>query len=172
MKWISWRVVCVAATGTLLVIFAVDSWVGTQYWQHSLQSSREAVPVGRSGRADYRAGPLPADWITEGSPVTRSVPLLSSADSKFYSGLWDSTAGRFKYTYFVDEVVHILEGEAHIRDELGREFTLRVGDVAHFAKGRVLHWHVPSYVKKLAVSRVTHDPLHVRAIRKFRSLMN
>ena len=170
MKWLSWRRFSVAAIGALFAVLAVDGWVGAQYWEAPLHASADPVPVHSSQRGDFRATPLPSTWITEGEPVTRSLPLISSIDKKYYSGLWDSQAGRFKYTYFVDEIVHILEGEVHIRDEAGRDITLRTGDVAHFAKGRVLQWHVPRYVKKLAVTRVTHDPLYVRAIRKLKRI--
>lgn len=170
MKGLTWRTGCMAA-GAVFVVMAIDGWVGSRYWQTPVHPVFDAVPVGSVQRTDWRPGGLPGEWITEGNPVTRAVPFLSSADGRFYSGLWDSQAGRFSYRYFVDEIVHILEGEVHIRDEAGRETTLRAGDVAHFAKGSVLHWHVPQYVKKLAVSRVTHDPLHVRAIRKAKRML-
>jgi uncharacterized cupin superfamily protein len=153
----------------VFVVLAIDGWMTARYWQVRVQPALDAFPVSNVQRTDWKPAWMPIEWITEGNPATRAVPLMA-ADAGFYAGLWDSRAGRFTFHYFVDEVVHILEGEVHIRDEVGREATLRAGDVALFPKGRVLHWHIPKYVKKLAVMRESRDPLTVRVIRKVKRL--
>lgn len=90
--------------------------------------------------------------------------MITAAGSQFYAGLWGRQAGRFSDRYFVDEIVHILEGEVHTRAAAWRKTTLRAGDEAHFAKATVSHRHVLQHVKKLAFSRDARDPLHARAI--------
>jgi hypothetical protein len=94
--------------------------------------------------------------VLEGSPLSRHLDLLEAADAHLSVTLWDCTAGRMRFDYWADEIVHILEGEAVVEDEHGRVFELRAGDVAHFARGSVLTWTVPTYVKKLAIFR--HQP--------------
>jgi uncharacterized cupin superfamily protein len=106
---------------------------------------------GASAREPVHPSPL-ADWqIIEGEPVARNLDL--TAASRASANLWDCTAGRFRWYYAADEVVHVLEGEAHLDDGSGEIKTMRAGDVVHFRPGHEVVWHVPAYVKKLAVHR-------------------
>jgi uncharacterized cupin superfamily protein len=86
--------------------------------------------------------------------------LVQSADKLISSGLWECTAGEFRWTFGWDEFVYILEGEVTIREEGGATHTLRPGDFAHFPLGLTTHWHVPKYVKKVFTLR-TPEPLVV-----------
>ena len=104
--------------------------------------------------------PVPADQITEGSPVARIWVNAQSADLKVTQGIWDCTAGSFTWDYAWDEFMMILEGEAVITAESGAVTSLRLGDVAHFPLGLKVTWHVPSYIKKTFVLR-TPAPLEL-----------
>jgi uncharacterized protein len=120
----------------------------------SAASNSAAFPVqtGTIARTDLPPDPLDPSWILAGSPNTRCLSLGSSADGKFAFGLWDCTAGQFKWIYYSDELLHILEGEVSIRVD-DRELHLRPGDVAFFPYGTTAYWTVHGYVKKLAVIR-------------------
>ena len=123
--------------------------------------------TGDARRRDLGEAPItPADVI-DGTPVARSTCLTSSADGLVSTHLWDCTAGRFHWTFGVDEIVHILDGEVHVTDDAGATAILQTGDVAHFPLGSHTIWHVPEYVRKLAVHRTPKPrPLPVRAARR------
>ncbi|MCW2984639.1 MAG: hypothetical protein JWR63_2209, partial [Conexibacter sp.] len=104
-------------------------------------------------RHDLGAAPITAAHVIEGEPVARSVQLTASDDGLVSTHLWDCTAGRFHWHFGVDEVVHILDGEVHVTGDDGETAILGAGDVGHFALGSHSVWHVPEYVRKLAVHR-------------------
>jgi hypothetical protein len=127
-------------------------------------------------RTDLLPAPLPATWILAGNPKSRSLPLGGTADGSFSFGLWDCTAGGFKFIYYCDELVHILEGEVSITTG-DMELNLRAGDVAFFPQGTTAYWAVHGYVKKLAIFR-SAPPRRLltrivgKAKRVLRSLLN
>ena len=104
--------------------------------------------------------PIPADQITEGTPIARIWINAQSADRKVTQGVWDCTAGTFSWDYTWDEFLMILEGEAIITSDNGGTTTLRAGDTAHLPLGLRTSWHVPTYVKKTFVLR-TPAPLEL-----------
>lgn len=125
--------------------------------------------------ADDRLEDLPTEriWpddVLEGDPVARAAFLSESPDGRLRTMLWDCTAGRFRWTYGCDEIVHIVAGEVHVRDDRAEPFTLRTGDVAHFAPGTETIWHVPVYVRKVAVLRSRRSDIRWRVARKVREL--
>jgi uncharacterized cupin superfamily protein len=72
------------------------------------------------------------------------------------SGAWSSGPGRFNWTYWVDEVIYILDGSAMIRD-CADSFHIwnfvAAGDVVHFSAGARAEWKVSSSVRKFWVMR-------------------
>jgi uncharacterized cupin superfamily protein len=130
----------------------------------------DAAPIllADARRTDLADAPIAPDTILDGAPVARSSEITRSADGQISTHLWDCSAGRFRWHFWTDEIVHILDGEVHIDDEGGHSFVLRPGDVAHFAEGSSAVWHVPEYVRKLAFHRAA--PLRRRVVRKLRAL--
>jgi uncharacterized cupin superfamily protein len=121
-------------------------------------------------RVDLADAPIAPEAVLAGAPVARSREITRSADGRISTHLWDCSAGRFRWYFWTDEIVHILEGEVHVDDEAGRSFVLRAGDVAHFPTGATTVWHVPEYVRKLAFHRA--PGLRARVMRKLRRLVN
>lgn len=117
-----------------------------------IDCTRVSMQTGTTSRTDLRPSPLDPSWIIEGNPVARSLPLSEASDGDFSCGLWDCTAGRFKFVYFCDEIVHILEGEVTVQ-EADRRYTLRANDIAFFPQGLTTCWTVHGYVKKFCVFR-------------------
>jgi uncharacterized cupin superfamily protein len=111
------------------------------------RNSRELAP-----------NPLPPEWIEAGTPTARSVLLTQSEDQLLSSGLWECTAGRFKFIHDSDEIVRIVEGKVTVRHG-STTYELGVGDVAHFPEGTTTYWDIPEYVKKFWVQRAPRRSL-------------
>lgn len=140
-----------------------------QFPNSSAEVGPLAIQAGSISRTDLRPCPLEPSWVLEGQPHARSLALGQSADGNFSFGLWDCTPGRFKFIYFCDELVHILEGEVTV-EEGGRTLHLRPGDVAFFPQGLTTYWTVHGYVKKLALFRSAPRDLLSRIARKVNSM--
>ena len=96
--------------------------------------------------------PLPPSWIQQGTPFARAATLTESPDTLLTSGVWDCTAGTFRWCNERDEIVHIVEGEVRIRDG-STTHVLVPGSVAYFPAGLETTWEVPTYVKKAFILR-------------------
>ena len=125
-------------------------WAGVVFGRGAgvLGTVDRAVDVGRN---ELPLRPIEPSWIEEGTPVARARILTKSPDDRLSSGVWECTAGKFKWIYGVDEIVHILAGEVVIREEGRPAYTLSSGDVAYFPLGLVTHWDIARYVKKFFV---------------------
>jgi uncharacterized cupin superfamily protein len=131
---------------------------------------RSGILTGDVRRRDLAAAPITAEHVIDGAPVARSIELTSSDDGLVSTHIWDCTAGRFHWYFGVDEIVHILDGEVHVTGDDGATVILRTGDVGHFPLDSHAIWHVPEYVRKLAVLRAPKVPLPLRAARKLQRL--
>jgi uncharacterized cupin superfamily protein len=116
------------------------------------------IAVAARGSGDLPEMPIEPSWILEGLPISHGAVLVQSADKKVSSGLWECSAGRFRWTFGWDEFVHVLEGEATIKPEGGPAITLRAGDTAHFPLGLQTEWLVPRHIRKAFTVR-TAEPL-------------
>src|SRR3984957_13584490 len=119
--------------------------------------------------------PIEAAWIIEGTPQARARELVRSADGTTVVVAWSCTAGRFNWHYRVDEMVHVISGEAFVTDASGAERRLGPGNMAFFPVGSRSLWHVPVAVRKLAVCRhALPKPLGhaLRAWRRLTALAN
>lgn len=97
--------------------------------------------------------PVNPDWILAGTPVARSVQWSQSTDRTTTTHVWDCTAGRFRWFFAVDEIVHIIEGSVVVTDGNRSSRTLRAGDAALFRAGSWFEWEVQEYVRKHAILR-------------------
>lgn len=114
--------------------------------------------------------PIEPTWILEGRPVARALNLTKAHDKNLSCGLWDCTAGTFKWIFRCDEIVHILEGEVIVQDDAGPR-TLRPGDIAFFPQGLETVWRVPHYVKKFAIHRSVERGFVTRVASKVKKVM-
>ena len=102
--------------------------------------------------------PIRPEWILDGRPMARCRHWSDSSDGTTSAMVWDCTAGRFRWYFGGDEIVHIIEGEVIVTGDDGSHRTLRPGDAALFRAGTWSTWHVPHYVRKHAIC---HDSLPV-----------
>ena len=100
---------------------------------------------------DFSPAPIDPTWIIEGTPQARSRPLSLAVDGTIKAELWDCSAGRFDWHYGSDELIHILEGGAELTSSRGSVTRIGPGDIVYFSPGQTVRWHVPEYVKKLAL---------------------
>jgi uncharacterized protein len=104
-------------------------------------------------QVELKISPINPAWILEGEPVARNAVLSRSADTTACTIFWDCTAGKFNWHYDFDETVHILEGSVIVSSENSPAKRLEAGDVAFFPVGTKAHWHVETYVRKVAFCR-------------------
>ena len=104
---------------------------------------------------ELKPAPIEPSWILTGTPTARNATLSRSADGLASTLVWDCTAGTFNWTYEIDETIYFLEGSATISDGINPPKTFGPGDVLFLPRGAVCHWHVESYVKKVAFCRRT-----------------
>lgn len=94
------------------------------------------------------AGAPAPEKILAGSPTNRSWNLYTSADEKFYAGIWESEPGKWQISYDEDEFCHILEGESRITHQNGEAFTVCTGDAFVIPKGFIGTWEVVTRTRK------------------------
>jgi uncharacterized cupin superfamily protein len=122
-----------------------------------------------------KPAPINPDWILEGAPVARNAVLSHSEDTTACTIMWDCTAGKFDWIYDIDETVHILEGSVIVSSENTPPKRLEAGDVAFFPVGTKAHWHVETYVRKVAFCRHVILPrpaqLAIHALRRAKRML-
>lgn len=97
--------------------------------------------------------PIEPSWVIAGNPQARAASHSKAEDECAATGIWDCTAGTFRWFFGWDETVVILEGEVHVTAEDGTERVLQAGDVAYFKGGTWATWHIDNYVRKIAFLR-------------------
>ena len=100
-----------------------------------------------TGLAPEADAPAP-ERIISGTPTNNSWNLYTSADNRFFSGIWESEPGCWKIIYDEDEFCHILEGESIITGNDGESFTVRAGDAFVIPKGFEGTWNVVTRTRK------------------------
>ncbi len=120
-----------------------------------------------------KPAPITPEWVREGSPQARNAVLSRSDDGLATTLVWECTAGKFNWTYHIDETIYFLEGSAVISDGHSPPRRFGPGDVLFLPHGTVAHWHVEDYVRKVAFCRQTHPKLvtfGLKAARKMKKL--
>lgn len=122
-----------------------------------------------SSRSDWRPAPITPEWILEGRPVARYVPIARGRDDLGSTTLWDCTEGTFRWHFGWDETVHILDGAVTVTLPSGAVHRLTAGSVAFFPAGSEAVWSVEGHVRKLAVCRKAWPGPLARALAAARS---
>ena len=127
------------------------------------ERSIEAV---RLSEVVLKPDPIDPDWIIDGRPEARSAEWSRSTDGTTTTNVWDCTAGRFRWFFAVDEIVHIMDGSVTVSSDDHPARTLVAGDAALFRAGTWSEWHVESYVRKHAILR-RHLPTSMSVALRF-----
>lgn len=132
-----------------------------RHWRHATGAIEEShldaapPPVVISVPADAKllAAPIPKDWVIDGDPQARRALLSRSADGAAVTVVWETTKGKFRWYFNIDETVSVLDGEVFVTDEKNVEHRLGPGDVAYFPAGTWSVWRVPDHLRKIAFIR-------------------
>jgi uncharacterized cupin superfamily protein len=87
--------------------------------------------------------------VLAGDPRTSSRNFYASADQRFFSGVWESTAGKWPVNYSEHEFVHMLSGVAVLTSEDGDVQRFETGDSFVVPPGFKGTWESIGEVKKL-----------------------
>ncbi|MEQ9518051.1 MAG: cupin domain-containing protein [Parvibaculum sp.] len=101
--------------------------------------------------ADLKAetGTPPPERILSGSPASKTWNYRESADGKFFSGIWQSTPGKWRIEYDEEEFCHIIEGVSIIIDErTSIATTVKSGDAFTLPAGFKGTWEVVETTRK------------------------
>jgi uncharacterized cupin superfamily protein len=130
-----------------------------------------ADDIGRGGfvatsadRTDWRPAPIRPEWILDGTPVARFVPIARGRDDLASTTLWDCTEGTFRWHFVWDETVHILDGAVVVTLPDATVQRLSAGSIAFFPAGSSAVWKVEGHVRKLAVCRRAFPAPLARAV--------
>jgi uncharacterized cupin superfamily protein len=97
------------------------------------------------------------EWTTakekcvRGQPLQRSWHQFTSADEKFFSGIWEAEPGCWSINYTENEYCHILAGKSILRDAAGNERDLNPGDQFLIPAGFAGQWEVLETTRKIYV---------------------
>jgi len=119
----------------------------------SVAPATKKLVAGTLDNQPMRPAPIEPAWILSGAPTARFAEHSQSNDDAAVTGIWDCTAGEFRWHFGWDETVLILEGDVLVTADDGTERLLRAGDVAYFTAGSWYTWRIDHYLKKLAFCR-------------------
>ena len=128
-----------------------------------------AINAASLATLDLDPAPIRPEWILEGQPVARCRHWSDSSDGTTSAMVWDCTAGRFRWFFGGDEIIHIIEGEVIVSGEGIPERRLGPGDAALFRAGTWATWHIPTYVRKHAICRDSLPAVVILPIKATRS---
>jgi hypothetical protein len=84
-----------------------------------------------------------------GDPKTRLQNYFTDASGQFFSGIWESSIGKWPVRYSESEFCAILEGKCVLTDASGKAETFAKGDSFVIPSGFAGTWETVEPVKKL-----------------------
>ncbi|MCG3202780.1 MAG: hypothetical protein NFCOHLIN_02666 [Gammaproteobacteria bacterium] len=87
--------------------------------------------------------------VLAGSPVTTLYNYHSDADDHFFTGVWESTPGKWEVVYTEEEFCVILSGRIVLTDEEGHAEAFGPGDAFVIPAGFTGTWETVEPVRKL-----------------------
>ncbi len=91
----------------------------------------------------------PQEKCVRGQPKQRTWNHYTSADGKFFSGLWEGEPGCWRITYTEHEFCQLLSGRVILRGSDGSELELVAGDNFVIPAGFEGEWEVLETAKKI-----------------------
>jgi uncharacterized protein len=86
--------------------------------------------------------------IISGTPKTSVQNYYTDKSGDFYSGVWESTAGKWTINYTEDEFCILLEGQVVLTDESGKAEKFKAGDAFVIPAGFKGTWETVRKVRK------------------------
>ena len=111
---------------------------------HDLTFFEENIP-------EYSEDLIDEAKCVSGQPMSRTWHHFTSADEKFFTGMWEAEPGCWKINYTENEFCQILHGKSILRDSDGNEHPLKAGDNFTIPAGFAGEWEVVETTKKIYV---------------------
>jgi uncharacterized cupin superfamily protein len=105
--------------------------------------------------AETSVGRPAAELLLAGTPETTTRNFFSDAGGRFFSGIWESTPGRWRIRYTENVFCHIIRGRIRIADAKGREWTFKAGDAFVIPAGFAGTWET---IEPTAKHYVIYEP--------------
>jgi uncharacterized cupin superfamily protein len=94
---------------------------------------------------------LAAEKLISGNPKQTLWQEYGDPSGQFFTGVWQSEAGKWHVRYTEEEYCHLLRGVSIITDSAGNAHTLRAGDQFVIPRGFVGTWEVVEATTKTYV---------------------
>ena len=89
----------------------------------------------------------PGNVIT-GDPVTTTHNYFTDSSSRFFSGIWESTPGKWSCEYSESEFVYLISGKARLTDADGQAETFGPGSAFVIPAGFKGSWETLEPIRK------------------------
>ena len=100
---------------------------------------------------EYSEFVTPDEKCIKGQPLQSTWHHFTSADEKFFAGIWEAEPGCWKINYTENEFCQILAGYSVLRDADGNEVELNAGDNFTIPSGFSGEWEVVETTRKISV---------------------
>jgi len=111
-------------------------------------------PLDRLEREPFEAGGPKPERLVEGRPQFRTWTFDTHDGETMFSGVWESTPGKWRIVYDEWEFCSILSGESLIEGDDGSRLHVRAGDSFVLKPGFAGTWQVIDTTRKLFVVKV------------------
>ena len=106
---------------------------------------------------DVSTSKPPSDRVLAGDPVTTARNFFADESGKFFAGVWESTAGRWRVTYSEHEFCHVTRGRVRIESANGERWEFGPGASFVMPAGFSGTWEVLEPMSKLYVIYEPHS---------------
>ncbi len=86
--------------------------------------------------------------VLAGNPVTTTHNYFTDATGRFFSGIWESTPGKWSIDYSENELCYLIEGKARLTDAEGHAETFAAGSAFIIPAGFKGSWETLEKLKK------------------------
>lgn len=123
-------------------------------YTHAMYAAKSRVTAAVLPRVTERLedAPIIDSWVEAGKPKATARILAKSGDGGLRMGVWHCTAGTFKWQFFEDEIVYIIDGHVDVEHD-GQKLSLGPGSAVYFPIGSVTRWTIREHVYKFFVHR-------------------
>jgi len=87
--------------------------------------------------------------VISGAPKTRLQNYFTDSSGQFFSGIWESTIGKWPVSYSESEFCAILDGKCVLTDQAGKAETFVKGESFVIPSGFAGTWETVEPVRKL-----------------------
>jgi uncharacterized protein len=110
--------------------------------------SMSAVTIIRFGVNPPKAEVGQPKNIMAGTPTTTTYNYFADASGSFFSGVWESTPGKWAIDYSENEFVYLASGRARVTDEQGHTETFGPGNAFLIPAGFKGIWETIETLRK------------------------